>query len=311
MSRAQRPERLEDTLRPAVDERFVADVWERIESTPPRRSPLPLLVGAVAIAAVGAFTLLRTPEAPPVVAEAPTIAAGRTTTLADGSRITLSDDAEFEVLVDDLHDFVLVLDGGVVRLDVRPSARRWIVDAGVAKIEVVGTRFSVERRDDRVDVEVERGAVQVSSRFLDGDRRLEDGTRLTIQPPAPASDAGVTKPKRVPSAAKLLEAADAARREGDDRRAVRALQRLLDEHPKSDEAGYAAFTLAAIAWETGETKRAIDNWERAIEAGLPESLERAAYSGLLDAHAKSGDSAAGERVQQRFRQRFGEPRSDP
>ncbi len=308
---SQRPERIEDALRPAVDERFVADVWERIESRPPRRSAVPLLVGAVAVAGVAAFVLTRAPEAPPDVAEAPTFAAGRTTTFADGSHVTLSDYAEFEVLVDDLHDFVLALESGVVRLDVRPNVRRWIVDAEVAKIEVVGTRFSVERRGDRVDVEVERGTVRVSSRFLDEDQRLADGARLTIEPPTPSSDAGVMRPPVAPSAATLLEAADAARRGGDDRRAARQLERLLELHPKSDEAGYAAFTLATIAWESGDGARAIANWERAIEAGLPESLERAAYRRLVEAHDQAGEAEARERVEQRFRLRFEEPRNDP
>ncbi len=476
-----RPDPIRDTLRDAVDESFVADVWARVERGPkPSRAPL-LIAAAAAVLALVALVWPR-PDA--------ALRAGRATVLADGTEVRLSSDARFELVADDAARFELALSSGTVWMDVRPGARRWIVDAALAHVEVLGTRFSVARLEDRVDVAVERGVVQVDSAHLSNTRRLRAGERISIAPreasagrgggdgalnedgsdgrgddgargddangsgargadadrirsgdmrgaefargdgrrgsasngrtPTPAPDADrrtdsnadrgarsnadrgagsnadrgagsnadrgarsnanrgarsnadrragsnadrgagsnadrrarsnadrgarsnadqrarSTADRRTPSnadasspgddrdppsgaptgpgsanhadaassAPALLEAADAARARGDEDAAVDLLARLLEGHPASNEAGYAATTLARIQWARGERADAIVSWERAIEAGLPNALEREAYRALLAAHRARRDRAAYDRVAKRFLQRF-------
>ena len=66
-----------------------------------------------------------------------------------------------------------------------------MISTALASVEVIGTRFSVERAEDLVRVRVERGVVLVRSTHLrDGVARVEAGEGLDIRPAEPVPAAG-------------------------------------------------------------------------------------------------------------------------
>lgn len=105
-----------------------------------------------------------------------------TTRLSDGSYIDLGPGAALEVLDNDGSSFVCVLRRGRATFDVKPGGpRRWRIEAGALRVEVIGTRFTVDRDRSRVGVEVEHGTVLVrGERVPDGVQKLTAGGRLLI-----------------------------------------------------------------------------------------------------------------------------------
>ncbi len=155
-------------------------------------------------------------------------------------------------------------------------------------VEVVGTEFTVERREDHVRVAVRRGIVVVRGEGVsDGVRRLEAGQELdvrtsrptplplgTAEPPeAEVVAAALPVPRFVRvstglAAAELLAEADRARMEGDLPRALAALAELVDRHAASPEAPIAAFTEARLLDEAGRDGEARRWYARALRLGL-------------------------------------------
>jgi transmembrane sensor len=90
--------------------------------------------------------------------------------------------ARLRTLASTTKDLVLQLQSGKAHFSVRPGGpRRWVIEAGIVQVEVVGTEFSVERVQSGARVEVTRGVVLVRSRELkDGVERLEGGGQLTV-----------------------------------------------------------------------------------------------------------------------------------
>jgi transmembrane sensor len=111
--------------------------------------------------------------------------------LSDGSRVELARGARLQTLGNDGEAVTLRLDRGRAAFDVTPGGpRSWVVEAGLARVEVVGTRFTVERGSEQVEVTVERGAVRVVGEHVPGGRRrLGPGEALVLvgPPPAPAA----------------------------------------------------------------------------------------------------------------------------
>lgn len=104
-------------------------------------------------------------------------------TFQDGSRLTARDGARVVSLASTPRDFAVRLERGRLDVEVRPGGRhRWIIEAKLAQVEVVGTKFSVTRTATAVAVLVERGAVLVRSGHLaEGVQRLEAGQRLEVR----------------------------------------------------------------------------------------------------------------------------------
>ncbi len=100
----------------------------------------------------------------------------RTLTLVEGSEIQLTAGAQLELTRADEHDVVVVLQRGRASFDVtkRPS-RQFVVQADSIEVRVVGTKFAVRREGRAVEVEVERGIVEV--REGDVVKRLVKGER--------------------------------------------------------------------------------------------------------------------------------------
>src|SRR5690606_30409094 len=120
--------------------------------------------------------------------------------LSDGSAIELAEQSSLEVLSNDRESFVTVLRQGRGTFDVKPGgSRRWRIEAGPVEVEVVGTRFTVERSADQVFVHVERGAVLVRGNTVpDRVQRLNAGAGLVVgrepKEPVPPVPAKTTAP---------------------------------------------------------------------------------------------------------------------
>jgi transmembrane sensor len=101
---------------------------------------------------------------------------------ADGSRLVLDPGGRLSPLENTGRSVAFLLKAGRATFDVVPGGpRRWSIEAGLATVEVIGTRFSVTRSDEQVIVEVERGSVLVrGERVADRVQRLGAGDRLTI-----------------------------------------------------------------------------------------------------------------------------------
>jgi transmembrane sensor len=114
----------------------------------------------------------------------------------DGSRIELGPYARLEVLRNDARSFVTVLRRGKSSFDVQPGGpRHWIIEAGIASVEVVGTRFTVERKSGFVHVAVERGVVLVRAENLPhGSVRLVAGEQVDVRGVAPEAELGPALP---------------------------------------------------------------------------------------------------------------------
>jgi transmembrane sensor len=99
--------------------------------------------------------------------------------LSDGSRITLDPEGRIDVLGNDKRTFVTTLRRGKAHFEVEPGGpRRWVVEAGLVSVEVVGTGFTVERGDEQVTVTVDHGIVLVRGEFPGSERRLTAGQSL-------------------------------------------------------------------------------------------------------------------------------------
>jgi transmembrane sensor len=263
-------------LRP--DEAAVRRMWTSIDDRlPPRRARWPLalaLAGAAALAAVVAW------PSPP----------RRSTPFPDGSAIAV-DDARLELLEDGPQQRTFHLHEGRARFSAG-GRRRWVIEAGTARIEAIATAFEVWRTGDVLAIRVERGDLMVRSPDLpDGIRRLGAGESLTlgekaVEPaPAPSIDRPPPPPPPKPPARKhisverLLADADDLRRAGRLAEAVEVLGRVA-RSPSDPLAGMAWFTRARLLLDLGRDAEAATDLERAIDAGLPPALEQRARARL-------------------------------
>src|SRR5262249_48022221 len=125
------------------------------------------------------------------------------------------------------------------RFEVAHNPRRsFRVEAGDVAIEVVGTRFVVEREDERVRVTVERGRLRVRSRASGASVELAEGESAWVpsqspappparpRPPPPPAGAPVPAPAPAPAPApRHPRTWGAYAQDGDFARAYEALRR--------------------------------------------------------------------------------------
>jgi transmembrane sensor len=109
---------------------------------------------------------------------------GQVVQLSDRSEIRLEEGAHIEPLSSSGTRFELLLAQGSAEFVVTPGGpRRWVIEAGLASVEVVGTVFRVSRTDDIVEVSVARGIVLVRSDALTGRvQRVLAGQYVRIAP---------------------------------------------------------------------------------------------------------------------------------
>jgi hypothetical protein len=213
---------------------------------------------------------------------------------------------------------------------VRNPQRRFVVDAGAVRVTVLGTRFSVERTTDRIEVGVERGLVEVETdsgllRLAAGEIWSSQSSANIAAPPvlpSAAREAEEAEPTRTPAVAdsedqqaasaesdrrehrhaiELFENARAARQEGRDEDAANLYQLLLRQHPRDSRAGLAAFELARIRMDALDDPRgAIEPLERTIRARVGPTFHEDAMARLVRAYDASGQQARCRDARQQY-----------
>jgi hypothetical protein len=340
------------------DEGRVAALWQRIERSRARGLAVPAhprgpwdrkLVGLAGVAAAAGVWvgIAAAPTMFPDASRMPalTLASGepipdrwvadapRTYRLSDGSELRLSAGAQLTLIANEMGVLELAQRRGRVAFDVQRQGRRWLIDAGEAAVEVLGTRFQIERDDRGVRVGVRSGVVLVRSAQLpDGVRRLEGGQHLRVTAPEPRSVAPQERAPRqarampwvpprgvdsVPADAEQnaeptpdgspgadergLESVSTAvllRRADRARRAGRrgAAARLLQAVVDRDDgrSAIAAFTLGKLRMPK-DPARAARDFRAAVRLGLAEPLRQLAYRRRVEALMAAGRDAQAAR----------------
>ena len=315
----------------------VARVWEGVSSRldgVPKRGRRWLYGGVVAAALAGtaAFVTVRAMNehhARSVWQQAALETAGDAMAvgLDDGSRLELAAHTKVQVSGNETASMALELDHGRVDCDIthRPGRHFTVAAAGVT-VRVKGTKFGVELAPsrDRVDVDVERGLVEVSWQNGAERRDLAAGEHWSIDLKAPAPPASGAAPPPsgeateaptpsdsaapsdaavAPEAAKsgaahaphevgareLLDLGNAARRAGDAAGAARAYEQLLSLHPTDGRAGLAAFELGRLRMDRlGDVPGAIQALQKAVMMAPGAGFREDAMARLVDAYARAG-----------------------
>jgi transmembrane sensor len=188
----------------------------------------------------------------------------------------VSDDGELRVLVATPERIESVLTAGAADFDVtKQVGREFVVLSGNVRVQVVGTRFRVERSGERTRVSVAEGKVEVQEgnahTYLEaGESRFfptlvpavaEEAPHVVNGPGARARFLELARggqfkaayqvmsqsPTAVGSSAEdLFLAADAARLSNHPEQAVGFLRRVATEHAGDSRAPLSAFTLGRV-----------------------------------------------------------------
>ncbi|MEM9193529.1 MAG: FecR family protein [Myxococcota bacterium] len=187
-------------------------------------------------------------------------------TLADGSLIAAEPETQIELQqADDPSTLGLALVRGEATFEVTRNERRtFMVQAGAVQVRVIGTRFRVLREgNDRVEVSVERGVVEVTHsrgspiRLSAGERWSVDllaAQEETADNQANPAEVSATAVERSPrrrareqlDPAALFEEATQLRSAGRAREAARAYAAFLQREPSGGRASLAAFELGRL-----------------------------------------------------------------
>ncbi|HSC88459.1 MAG TPA: tetratricopeptide repeat protein [Polyangiaceae bacterium] len=263
--------------------------------------------------------------------------------LADGSWLSAQRGAVVHAVASSGREFSVLLEQGTLEVRVVPNGpRKWCVESKWARIEVVGTRFVLERTERGLGVRVTEGVVVVrSTRLAEGVQRVnageslfvgEDGadvrgpTALPAAPsspppssPAPATQSNPTStpadspsgPKATSSsaappasAAQLLDQADSARAQGNVADASRMLRRLIDEFPTSEQVPWARYRLGVALAERGEVSEARVLFAALVAARPPNSLWQDALLRQLELEIRLGDEERARDIAAEYRARF-------
>ena len=165
------------------------------------RRPAWVVAGALALGAAGFLFWPSSPSVAPALTLADGQALAPSVSDADHPHLVLSDDSrlalgpgtQLELAENRPGQLHLLLRQGRLELDVRSHGQtRWRIDCGSTSIEVVGTRFTVERQDDRTQVTVAEGKVRVSDpNLVPPVQYLGPGEKLSLgTPPGPERSRG-------------------------------------------------------------------------------------------------------------------------
>lgn len=210
MSRMRFP--LKDWLVDPVDEAAIHRIAERIDNRgrDRRRRLVPLLVLGTAAAAILIMTstLLRRRPAALALADGRALVAVQAANgleelpLSDGSRIRLAPGAGFEPLHSSADSFWGMVTHGRVDFSVRPGgSRHWIIECGLATVEVTGTAFACERTPGHLRIVVDHGVVLVrGERVPDRVRRLAAGQSIELADAPRGATAAASSAPAAPAA---------------------------------------------------------------------------------------------------------------
>jgi transmembrane sensor len=195
---------LKERLHDVVTERALQRVWRGIDDQQRARAPRRVARGllllafagvAVAIGVVLGLALRSRDPAPPRMADGrPFVAVDAATravlALDDGSAIRLWPGTRLEPLEGVAGAFGLRLVRGEARFDVRAGgARRWLVECGLASVEVLDAEFHCTRGANRLRVSVERGTALARGPAVPEHMRwLSAGDSLELGDPGMAAD---------------------------------------------------------------------------------------------------------------------------
>jgi transmembrane sensor len=353
MSRVAARWPLREQLRDPVDDASIERMWRTIETqqqVSPRRAKVATwclaAVAAVVLFVIGGAQLRQTLRSQVLLTDSDTafvrLVAPASATIrqrfADGSTIEAAPNTTVQGLASTPQEFSTLLERGSINVSVTPGGpRRWIIETKLARVEVVGTKFSVERlANDEVSVAVKEGVVLVRSALLaQGVERLSAGHSLHIVPPAPrlqppeplpslsSSTSTVSEPTSpLPNvaaarttatissasphqtAATLMQQADAARVSGEVATAERLLEQLVREEPDDPQATLAAYTLGVVRLQLGEKVQAIDALRLALALGPSSSLQQDCYLRLVEAELAVGHRDVALQANREYQRRF-------
>lgn len=196
------PQPIRQVLDEQVDELRVQRMWRNISAKRARR-PATRILQATGLAAaavllvvflrgfsgieIGPIKLASGARLTTLTAETSTEDASEVH-FSDGSAVALSPGTRLEPLENNDHAVSLLLSRGRALFDVKHGGpRRWSIESGLATIEVVGTRFRIDRGENHVRVSVYRGIVLVKGeRVPNRVARLTAGQHVDVYGPVSA-----------------------------------------------------------------------------------------------------------------------------
>lgn len=298
-------------------------LWSRLEHEPPAvaepaRKPLSLharvglLVAAVSCAlGVAIFAARSLPERT-VVDQPSRITTGPSPSHLALPGLSLSVEPQSAVVVgaDTAQGLLIVMDRGSVVCQVarRPSDSPLIVQAGDARVRVLGTRFRVTRVHESARVEVQEGVVEVSSRgqvfrVKAGQKWAPEPAELAPAPVAPVLDPGPAReePRSAPSPAPRPSPAPIRPRNVTT--AARPAESVPSASPpESARSSPQTVFEQATALERSDPERAAKLY-RSIDSGSDSWAQNALYArGRLE--AARGNRAEARRLLERYLSRF-------
>jgi transmembrane sensor len=229
---------------------------------------------------------------------------------SDQSTIALNSHSQLTALAMTDDQVLLRLERGSAQFHVKKGGRRrWRIESGLLAVEVIGTRFSVQRSATQVEVTVSEGRVLVRSAALtDGVVRLDAGQEVTVQAPSVAerqneaiARSGLADPSdlttlpqpppaqipparqsaslagKQPSLSWLLAHADEARAAGESKRAASLLLRIVQLYPHDPQAALSSFALGRIQQREGQWAAADTAYSWALHHGASGSLREDCY----------------------------------
>ena len=225
MSERQLPVPVRQVLTDSVDAARLMRLWRGLDAARARQA-VPVKrawvigVALALVAILGATLVLRASFASPLHLadgrDVPTrMASGEHTRLAfdDGSTIDVGVGSALDLLETTPRTFAMAIRSGTATFDVTPGGpRAWRIECGSVTVEVVGTRFSIERARTFVRVAVSRGAVLVrGERVPDRVVRLGPGQAIVISLGPAAADGveGIAGTAPSGTATHVVEAASA------------------------------------------------------------------------------------------------------
>jgi transmembrane sensor len=309
---------------PPEDTRRDDDNWVAIDArlAPPSRPRWIAPVGLVAVAAAALLAFVAFGRERVPAWSGTTLVAGGTSAavaLEDGSEIVAAPGARLERTSTSADEVRVALRDGSATFEVaRNPARTFVVEANDVEVRVVGTRFVVRRElGGVVEVRVERGAVDVVVRGevhrlrAGQSRRVEPVVEATVdEPPTEAVEVPAkrsTRARRVERTERreepreAFDAARTARREGSTREAAALYERFLNDFPRDERAGLAAFELGRLRMDSlSDPRGAANAFGRALELAPRSPFAEDARARLVDAHGRAGDHASCERSRARY-----------
>ena len=311
--RADRRDRIEFEY---SDEQVEA-AWSRFPDVQPAksRSAWWLGGGAIAVAAAAALVLWTTQRDTMPGWDGERLASGTQrlqVRMNDGSEIELVPDSELLRLPADGGDTRLQLEGEASFDVAHDPLRAFVVMASGVEVRVIGTKFTVRQLDDEVQVEVQRGSVDVRSgerveRVTAGERYrvglavVEAPIEPEIEEPAASSAMRQRPPANRASAAELFARAQDRKRSGDYDGAATVLAQLVQRYPRNPRASLAAVDLGRIRMDRLRDRAGA---VRAFRRALALNPRMALREDVLARLVRAQDTTARRRACLRDRDRY-------